>query len=216
VHGVNALAARVELREGAAALRVSRCTKRSVAGKVLASSATQTVSLTSKGDRGSLRHSNASAIIKTIKTAHPAKVTGVEIWFRIGRWASRTLTRVWDKRGLPPCALKTKRYMTGLPVRRRPSATSRRSQPGHAGTASRFIAAFALSAVTARQARHSRRDGGLPFTAESITKTSLRMRLPALSRQSGNDLEYLRNQPAITVFDDYDDIVDKTSDAVDY
>ena len=158
------------------------------------------------------------------KSRYCAKSKPIEIWFqdeaRIGQQG--TLTRVWAKRGTRPRAPHDQRYDLGLPVWRGLSATSRRSRPGHASGERRgHVAASHCDRLQGggRQSRRSHpRWRRLPSCCRALRspKTSSLVRLPPYAPELNpieNVWEYLRNKLAITVFDDYDDIVDKTCDA---
>lgn len=148
----------------------------------------------------------------------------LEIWFqdeaRIGQQG--TLTRVWAKRGTRPRAPRDQRYQWAYlfgavcPKRRASAAlvlptANAETMTLHLAEISRQVARGAHAALVFDGAGyHLAKDLAVP---DNITLVPLPPYAPELNPME-NVWEYLRgNKLAVTVFDDYDSILDKACDA---
>lgn len=153
-----------------------------------------------------------------------AKDKPLEIWFqdeaRIGQQG--TLTRVWAKRGTRPRAPRDQRYEwaylfgAACPARRATAAlvvptANAEVTSLHLAEIARQVAPGAHAALVLDGAGyHVAKDLVVPA---NLTFVPLPPYAPELNPME-NVWEYLRaNKLAITVFDDYDDIVDKACNA---
>jgi hypothetical protein len=149
-----------------------------------------------------------------------AKGKAIEIWFqdeaRVGQQG--TLTRIWARRGTRPCAPRDRRYdwaylFGAVCPRRRATAAlvmpraDAESLSKHLATISREVAAGAHAVLVLDGAGyHVAADLDIPA---NITLLHLPPYSPELNPIE-NVWEYLRgNKLAITVFDNYDHIVEK-------
>jgi hypothetical protein len=153
-----------------------------------------------------------------------AKGRPLEIWFqdeaRIGQQG--TLTRIWAKRGTRPRAPRDRRYDwayifgAACPERRTTAAlvvptADAEVMSLHLAEIGRQVAPGAHAALVVDGAGyHVAKDLAVP---DNVTLVPLPPYAPELNPRE-NVWEYLRaNKLAITVFDDYDDIVDKACTA---
>ncbi|WGS17274.1 IS630 family transposase [Bradyrhizobium sp. ISRA463] len=162
----------------------------------------------------------------TLTTTLPAHAQGkpIEIWFqdeaRIGQQG--TLTRVWAKRGSRPRAPRDRRYdwayLFGAACPQRgvaaglvmPTANAE-AMSLHLEAISRKVAPDAHAVLVFDGAGYH--SAGTVRAPENITLLQLPPYAPELNPIE-NVWQYLRaNKLAITVFDDYDDIVAKTCEA---
>jgi len=150
-----------------------------------------------------------------------AKDKPIEIWFqdeaRIGQQG--TLTRVWAKRGTRPRALRDQRsdsaYLFGAACPQRRVATGLVMPAANAETMSLHLTAIGRKVTAGSHAALVLDGAGYHIAAALTIPDNLTlMPLPPYAPELNpieNVWEYLRgNKLAITVFDDYDDIVDKT------
>ena len=148
----------------------------------------------------------------------------IEIWFqdeaRIGQQG--TLTRVWAKRGTRPRAPHDQRYdwayLFGAACPQRRVAAGLVMPAANAETMSLHLTAIGRKVAAGSHAALVLDSAGYHIAAAlSIPENVTLVRLPPYAPELNpieNVWEYLRgNKLAITVFDDYDDIVDKTCDA---
>lgn len=158
--------------------------------------------------------------------ALPERATGkpLEIWFqdeaRIGQQG--TLTRVWARRGSRPRAPRDRRYewayLFGAVCPQRCTAAALVLPAADTSAMSLHLAEIARQVAPGSHAAlvfdgagyHGSHSLAVP---DNITLVALPPYAPELNPIE-NVWEYLRaNKLAITVFDDYDDIVDKASQA---
>src|SRR5258706_2147521 len=148
----------------------------------------------------------------------------IEIWFqdeaRIGQQG--TLTRVWAKRGTRPRAPHDQRYdwayLFGAACPQRRVAAGLVMPAANAETMSLHLTAIGHKVAAGSHAALVLDGAGYHIAAAlTIPENVTLVRLPPYAPELNpieNVWEYLRgNKLAITVFDGYDDIVDKTCDA---
>jgi transposase len=161
-----------------------------------------------------------------VKNALPEQARGkpLEIWFqdeaRVGQQG--TLTRIWAKRGTRPRAPRDRRfksaYIFGAVCPEKQSTAALIFPNANAEALSLHLAEISKKVAPGAHAilifdgagYHRAADLQVP---DNMTLLPLPPYAPELNPVE-NIWEYLRkNKLAITVFDDYDDIVDKSSDA---
>jgi DDE superfamily endonuclease len=153
-----------------------------------------------------------------------AKGKPIEIWFqdeaRIGQQG--TLTRVWAKRGTRPRAPHDQRYdwayLFGAACPQRRVAAGLVMPAANAETMSLHLTAIGHKVAAGSHAALVLDGAGYHIAAAlTIPENVTLVRLPPYAPELNpieNVWEYLRgNKLAITVFDDYDDIVDKACNA---
>jgi transposase len=158
------------------------------------------------------------------KSPSAPKSKPIEIWFqdeaRIGQQG--TLTRVWAKRGTRPRAPHDQRYdwayLFGAACPQRRVAAGLVMPAANAETMSLHLTAIGRKVAAGSHAALVLDGAGYHIAAAlTIPENVTLVRLPPYAPELNpieNVWEYLRgNKLAITVFDDYDDIVDKTCDA---
>ncbi|OJU99890.1 MAG: transposase [Nitrobacter sp. 62-23] len=157
---------------------------------------------------------------------HPARAQGkpIEIWFqdeaRIGQQG--TLTRVWAMRGSRPRAPRDRRYdwayLFGAACPQRGVAAGLVMPTANAEAMSLHLAAISRKVAPGAHAvlvldGAGDHGAGTLRTPDNVTVLQLPPYAPELNPIE-NVWEYLRaNKLAITVFDDYDDIVATTCEA---
>src|SRR6202008_304117 len=176
------------------------------------------------GRRRSENFKKTFAATVTAQTPERAKSKPIEIWFqdeaRIGQQG--TLTRVWAKRGTRPRAPHDQRYdwayLFGAACPQRRVAAGLVMPAANAETMSLHLTAISRKVAAGSHAALVLDGAGYHLAAAlTIPENVTLVRLPPYAPELNpieNVWEYLRgNKLAITVFDDYDDIVDKTCDA---